>query len=159
TLSGQRRPFSGGPRPGNRLALPARPPRRGDHLGGPRRAAEPGLRTGRQPLARAEGTVGPAVGLTASPEHPAPSLPRSTVPYRARCAAAPPGALGLREPAAPGGGEDGSMRADGAGDEPVPGYKLVRMVGQGRCGWVWRAEGPGGSAVALKYLPLDTPKA
>jgi hypothetical protein len=33
------------------------------------------------------------------------------------------------------------MRADRAGDEPVPGYKLVRMLGQGRFGWVWRAAG------------------
>jgi len=47
------------------------------------------------------------------------------------------------------------MRADRAGDEPVPGYKLVRMLGQGRFGWVWRAAGPDGITCALKFLPLN----
>lgn len=47
------------------------------------------------------------------------------------------------------------MRADRAGDEPVPGYKLARMLGQGRFGWVWRATGPDGLTCALKFLPLN----
>lgn len=42
----------------------------------------------------------------------------------------------------------------GAGEEPVPGYRLAERIGAGGSGEVWRAEGPGGFPVALKFIRL-----
>ncbi len=40
------------------------------------------------------------------------------------------------------------------GDEPVPGYRLTALLGEGSFGKVWRANGPGGTEVALKVTSL-----
>ncbi len=43
----------------------------------------------------------------------------------------------------------------GAGAEPIAGYRLIRLVGEGGFGVVWEAEAPGGVRVALKFVRLD----
>ncbi len=40
------------------------------------------------------------------------------------------------------------------GDEPVPGFKLVRSLGRGSCGEVWQAAHVSGISAALKIIPL-----
>ena len=40
------------------------------------------------------------------------------------------------------------------GAEPVPGYRLERMLGRGHFGDVWKAIGPGGTEVALRVMPI-----
>lgn len=41
-----------------------------------------------------------------------------------------------------------------AGDEPIAGYALVQRIGEGGFGSVWKATGPGGFPVALKFVRL-----
>jgi serine/threonine protein kinase len=40
------------------------------------------------------------------------------------------------------------------GTEPLPGYRLVSMLGKGGFGEVWKAQAPGGFEVALKFVLL-----
>jgi serine/threonine protein kinase len=42
------------------------------------------------------------------------------------------------------------------GAEPIAGYRLVALIGQGTFGEVWKASSPGGGHVALKFVPLDS---
>jgi serine/threonine protein kinase len=45
------------------------------------------------------------------------------------------------------------------GAEPYPGYHLVKFLGRGGWGAVWKATTPDGKTAALKFMPSDSPLA
>ncbi len=45
-----------------------------------------------------------------------------------------------------------------SGDSPIPGYLLLQMLGRGEYGEVWEVEGPGGTHLAIKFIPLQDKK-
>src|SRR5689334_21366797 len=46
------------------------------------------------------------------------------------------------------------MKPYAIGDKPLPGYLIVRYIGQGGFGRVWNCKAPGGAEVALKIIDL-----
>src|SRR4051794_38480997 len=48
----------------------------------------------------------------------------------------------------------GTARVYTSGDVPVPGFRLVKRLGRGGFGEVWKATGPGGTEAAIKIINL-----
>ncbi len=76
---------------------------------------------------------------TQRPVDPASQRPADKAPAQDRTQAAAPG---------------GSPLMLAPGTKPVPGYKLVKVLGRGAFGEVWQATGPDGFPVAMKFLRL-----
>jgi formylglycine-generating enzyme required for sulfatase activity/serine/threonine protein kinase len=82
------------------------------------------------------------------------ATPPSSDPAARPTAAADTGSA----PATPApGGPAGSLSL-APGIRPVPEYELVAFLGGGGFGEVWKAKGPGGIHVALKFIRLDRPR-
>jgi serine/threonine protein kinase len=78
---------------------------------------------------------------------------------QARTAALPGAAASSGARATPGPGDEVGVEGQAPlpGWEPVAGYRLVQRLGKGGFGEVWKAAGPGGIDVAMKFVVLDHP--
>jgi serine/threonine protein kinase len=79
--------------------------------------------------------------------------PQAAAPGPAGGAGVPQGSLPTAsDTTPPPAGGRGSSFGFTLGMRPLPEYELVALLGLGGCGEVWRARGPGGFEVALKFI-------